>query len=69
MEQASAAYTRPVLTQVIPFTRIYPAEKRHQKNQLKRHPAVRLALERSGIEVRRYIYYVKKNFLLELLRF
>jgi hypothetical protein len=53
-DQAAAAYSRPVLTKVIPFTTIYPAEKCHQKNQLKRHPAVRMALEKSGIEVRCY---------------
>ncbi len=48
---AAAAHTRPLLTTVRPLAAFYPAEGRHQKNQLKRHPPVLQALERSGIQV------------------
>ncbi len=48
---AAAARIRPLLTTVRPLAAFYPAEGRHQKNQLKRHPPVLQALERSGIQV------------------
>jgi hypothetical protein len=48
---AAAARTRPLITTVRPLAAFYPAEIRHQKNQLKRHPPVLQALERSGIQV------------------
>ncbi len=51
LRSAAAARSRPLLTTVRPLAAFYPAEGRHQKNQLKRHPPVLQALERSGIQV------------------